>query len=364
MSLLKKVSFLLIFVLSFVFLYGIGISSVKADESVDTTTKIKRTIESAPPKVTNTFSYKITPDSNNPAAVTGLASTFDIAFNGITSTDGNCAAEKNINFNSVNYTKPGDYTFNIEEINSSDSISYPLSTDKWKVVLSVRYKMENGVPTRDLITKSFIVEDSSDNKKDDATAIFNGEANFSYIRIYNDTQGNMADLNKYFKVKVDIKGTAGDTYAIVGQDSTIKYNGETITTSNTYTVGSTDQFVFLKDNQDITIGKKAIGGSGEVTAQEDGVQNEIKVGTKYSVQEMGSEAYKTYINNSTEPNKKSPEFTLGSDVGVVRILNVYNAETLTGIILKYLPYLLIVVVAIAMIVIIKVTGRKKEFDLK
>ena len=367
MSLLKKVSFLLVFVLSFVFICGISISSVKAadDESVDATVKIKRNIESAPPRVTNTFSYKITPASNNPAVVTGLTNTFDIAFNNISAPEGNCSLEKSINFNSVNYTKPGDYTFNIEEVNTTDSTSYPISTDKWEVILSIRYKKdENGVPTRDLITKAFIVKDSSGNKKEDVTAVFNGEAIFSYIRIYNDTEGNMADLNKYFKIKVDIEGKPGDVYTVSGLEKTVKYNGETVTNADTYVVGNEPHYIYMKDNQSVTIGKKDIGSSGEVRAQESGVQKEIRIGTKYQIQELGSEAYKTYINDSTEPNKLSQKFTLGNDVGIIKILNVYNAELLTGVFLKYLPYILIIVVAIAMLIIIKVTGRKKSKDLE
>ena len=51
----------------------------------------------------------------------------------------------------------------------------------------------------------------------------------------------MRETDKYFKFLVNINGTAGDTYTILGQDSTITYNDSQITTSSTYTVGSTKE---------------------------------------------------------------------------------------------------------------------------
>jgi len=339
-----------------VLLLGVFTVNVNAEDSVDTTVKVTKTINNAPPKVTNTFTYKITPDSTNPAPVTGLTDQFTVVFTDFSSTSGVAKKEKNIDFNSLVYTKTGDYVFNVEEKSTTDATSYPLSSDKWQVVISVRYKIVDGVPTSEKIIKSCVVRDSAGNKSDTGME-FVSEARFASITVSNETEGNMADLNKYFKIKVNINGAQGDTYTITGQDPTVEYEGTTVTTSNTYTVGE-DNYIYLKDGQQALIGEGSVSG-GEVKVQATN-SKQIKYGTKFSVQEIGAEAYKTYINNSSTPSKDSPLYTVDEPSEKVKILNVYNVDIITGVFTKYLPYILMVVVAAVMIIIIKVTGKKKE----
>lgn len=345
---INKLLYLLIIMIS---IFGFSMV-VKADSSIDTTISIKKTIMNAPPKVNNVFSYKITPDSNNPGIITGLTDTFKIEFNDISCSNGLAVLNKNINFNNLSYSKPGDYKLTIEEVNSSDKASYPLASEKWDVVLSIRYRVVDGVTTRDLIAKSIAAFDKATDTKDDNGINFTSNAALSSIHIFNDTKGNMADLNKYFKIKVNIKGNNGDVYTISGQDPTVMYDGQRIATSSIYTVGDTPQYVYLKDNQDITIGKKMMAQGASFNAQAENYQEEIKIGTKYSIEEIGAEAYKTYINNSEKPNKKSKEYTLGDEVGVLKILNIYEAELLTGNFVKIIPYIVILIMAIAGLVIL------------
>ena len=344
-----------LFMVGVITLLGVFAVNVNAEDPVDTTVKVTRTINSAPPKVDNTFTYKITPD-DNPATVTGLTDQFTIVFSDFSSTGGVAKKEKNIDFNSVVYPKTGDYKFNVEEITSSDANSYPVSTNKWKVVISVRYKTVNNVPTSEKVIKSCVVLDSA-NVKSDSGMEFVGDARFSSILIHNDTEGNMADLNKYFKIKVTINGEQGETYTITGQDPTVNYEGTTVTTSNTYTVGE-ENYVYLKNNQEALIGEGQVSG-GEVHSQAN-PSKQIKYGVKFKVEEIGAEAYKTYINHSSTPNKVSPQYTVDEPLEKVHILNVYNASIITGAFTKYLPYILIVVVAVVMVIIIKVTGKKKD----
>ena len=328
---------------------------VNADSSIDTTINVDKTITSAPPKVKNTFGYKITPDSNNPGIVTGLNDSFEIKFEDIKCSNGIAILRKSINFNNLNYSKPGDYKFKVEENSTADEVSYPLASEKWDIVLSVRYKTIDNVPTRELIVKGMAIVNPETGSKDNDALSFTSDAVFTDIRIFNDTKGNMSDLNKYFKIKVNIKGEPGDVYTIYGQDPTVNYNGKMIETLKTYIVGDTPQYIYLKDDQDVTIGKRILAQGSEVRAKENkNYQQEIKIGTKYSVEEIGSEAYKTYINNSDKPNKKSSEYTLDKNTGIINILNIYEAEILTGNFLKVLPYVLILLIAsISLVLIIR-----------
>ena len=350
-NIFHKIIYLLVLMIS---VFGFNIEA-KADSSIDTTFSVTKTITSAPPKVNNTFTYKITPDTSNPGIITGLTDSFEIKFENINCSNGIAILNKNISLNSLIYSKPGDYKLIVEEVNSSDPVSYPISNEKWDIVLSIRYRMVDGIPTRDLIVKSIAIFDKETGSKDNDGVNFISDAVFSNIHIFNDTKGNMADLNKYFKIKVNIEGNPGDVYTVSGQDPTIKYDGKMISTSSIYTVGDTPQYIYLKDDQDVTIGKKMMVQGASFSAQEQkNYQEEIRIGTKYSVQEIGSEAYKTYINNSEKPNKNSKEYTLGQDEGVIKILNIYNAEILTGNFVKIIPYLAILLIAIiGLILLIK-----------
>ena len=109
----------------------------------------------------------------------------------------------------------------------------------------------------------------------------------------------MRETDKYFKFLVTINGTAGDTYRITGQDSTITYNNNQITTSSTYTVGSTN-YVYLKGGQTVIIGLS----SDETTS-------EIPEGTTYSIVEQDAEDYATTISGIQGETKTTGNMTVG-----------------------------------------------------
>ena len=331
------------------------------DEPVSTDMSVVRKINNAPSKVTNEFTYSITPDGNNPASVTGIPSTFKITFNNESSSGGVAQKGKDIDFEEAVYTKPGDYKFVVEETASSDSSVYPKTNEKYEVYVSVRYKQQSGSPTKQLIVKSLVIQKTGSQNKTEGPMIFEEGTVLTYITISNTVEGNMADIEKYFKVKVNIEGETGETYTILGQDTTgVTYNGASVTPSTVYTVGQ-DNYIYLKHGQSVTIGKKApTRGTGETS--------EIKSGIAYSFVEdnAGDSAnYETYINESSTNSKNSGNLETDSDESknINPILNVYNSDTMTGKFIKSAPYiaiLLIAVLGIGFMVVRKIKHKEEE----
>ena len=86
--------------------------------------------------------------------------------------------------------------------------------------------------------------------------------------------------------------------------------------------------------------------------------NEIKIGSTYQATELDAEAYETHINGSANPTKVSDTYTLTESTGRIDFLNIYNADIITGFMSKYFGYVLMVIVAIVMLLIIKLTDKK------
>ena len=177
----------------------------------------------------------------------------------------------------------------------------------------------------------------------------------SLIKIAKTVNGNMADNNTYFKVKVVINGTSGHKYTISGQDSKVTYNGSSVTPSTTYTVGS-DNYIYLKHGQTVTIGTGAS-------------DNKIATGTTYKVIEQNTtgveSVYSTYINGSNSNNKDSGNLTTSSQSSInsVAIVNQYGSAVATGVNSKITPYLMFFIISVVTLItaiVYKNVGAKKN----
>ena len=166
----------------------------------------------------------------------------------------------------------------------------------------------------------------------------------SLIKISKTVEGNMADNTEYFKVKVIINGTSGHKYTISGQS----YTGTGKQT--TYTVGS-DNYIFLKHGETITIGDGAS-------------DNKINTGVVYSIQEDAND-YETYINGSSSNNKSSGSLTTSttSNTNTVTIKNVKTQTVTTGIVKTIVPgFMIIILVMIGIIISIIYKNKKAIID--
>lgn len=155
----------------------------------------------------------------------------------------------------------------------------------------------------------------------------------SYITITKEIAGNMREADKYFKFLVNIDGEAGDTYTILGQDSTVTYNNNQVSTSSTYTVGNTN-YIYLKGGQTVIIGLS----SDETTS-------EILEGTTYYITEQDAQDYATTISGIQGETKTTGNLTV-EEINNVEFLNSKDAAALTGRAFEFTNYLVIFAISV------------------
>lgn len=216
------------------------------------------------------------------------------------------ATSQSVTFNSkasasqtyyVKYVVPNSSTNNL-----SNTVSYAYSTYADEALKTASYRIE-----RDTLTDTIALNSS-------------GAQNTTYITITKEVSGNMRETDKYFKFLVSIDGTNSDIYRISGQDSTVTYNSNTVNTSSTYTVGSTN-YVYLKGGQTVTIGLAA-----------NGTDSQIPVGITYSIVEQDADEYVTTITGIQGETKTTGNLTtqISNSSNVVEFLNSRDAAALTG----------------------------------
>ena len=197
-----------------------------------------------------------------------------------------------MNLSSLTFTDPGDYEYHIYEDSLYDSndrdINYyfPMVEDPYyKVIVSVRNVVDgNNVPTGNF-TASLILEECLWNeqtgdwdlcsKVSPSSGVLyadnNFEANpyyFGHIELSKTVKGTGADRNKYFPFTITVNNDAGQslidssgwTYPISGIDTTVTYNGSTISNPTSITDG-TSTTIYLKHGQTAIIGQVTSGGS-------------------------------------------------------------------------------------------------------
>ena len=150
------------------------------------------------------------------------------------------------------------------------------------------------------------------------------------ITLTKNVSGNMRETDRYFKFLVTINGTNGDQYRINGQDAQISYEGITINTSSTYTVGSTN-YIYLKDGQTATIG-----------LAQDGITTQVPVGITYSIIEEDAQDYSTTIIGIQGTTKTTGNLTTNV-TNLVEFTNSRDRAALTGNIFDMTTYTIILI---------------------
>ena len=281
MKVLKKLGFLsaLIFVVGLAF--GVGNTSnasalaVQIRDNPDSPQMIQitRRVEGTTTTVRNNFTYSITQDANNPGTITGLPETITMPF--WAAPDQYLIAQDSyfLEMDLAAFPALGDYKIIIRETASADAVNYPVDTaHEYYVYVSVRNKLDtNGQPTGEY-TATLAAQARDHDTGDKVDILFLEGAHRSYAKLSKVVSGNLADKERYFKFKVTFDGlTDGDFFDVEGQDATVVYNGETITTSSQLVVGQ-DNYIYLKHGQSITIGEDSV--------------NQIPTGLSYTIEEM------------------------------------------------------------------------------
>ena len=217
---------------------------------------ISREITNVTNPVTNTFTYSITADSNNPVGATNVPSPVNIVFDGTESIINNTVTKTGtINFANMSFEHPGTYNYTIAESITSDASIYPKdTTNTYTATIFVENVLDaNDVPTGNI--KATLLLKQGANKIADYTARFTGSASlsaFGNLKLSKTVTGNIADTADYFEYTITINGTS-DTYNITGLTSSITYEG--IAKANPTTItGGTPTKVYLKHGDIATIG--------------------------------------------------------------------------------------------------------------
>ena len=176
---------------------------------------------------------------------------------------------------------------------------------------------------------------------------------YTSIILENKAQGKLADTGEYFKFKIRIMGNVGDTYQVLGQDSTVTFEDEVINTNDTYTVKDGDDnymYIYLKANQVATIGK-TVGGI-----------NQIPVGIKYTVKLEGARKWHTTFNAE---ETQEIEKTTSADEEQNRILVINGRDfdvAVTGVFLKVIPFAVLFVIGTIGAVYMILKPKKKDVN--
>ena len=303
---------------------------------------ISRKITNVGGHVSVKYTYKLVPSPDNPGYVGGLQSTTNITFNrivdaGAGETIGNCS----LALQNMTFSKVGDYTFTLSEHASTNQSVYPLDTvNKYDIYFQVTNKLdENDEPTGELQVRLL---DQMYSYKDDAKvplrAQFESPANYTYIVLDSKVSGSAADAGKYFKYKVDFTGLVdGATLTIKGQDSSVSYGGETISTKTQYTVGDGDLYVYLKHGQEVTIGKYE---SQNITAYE------LPDGISYTITKVeADDGYTSKIDGAEVVTvAKSATISDANDFSIKNVtlaINSKDSTVNTGVLISAWPYMAI-----------------------
>lgn len=327
--------------------------------------KIKREIHGVTNHTVNSFTYKVTNDSSNPAVATNLPTDISVTVNGDPDSANIVTGYSliaGLKWQAINYPALGTYKFKVTEQSSADSTTYPLAEQVYYVYVHVSNKVDdqdNPTGERDITYIGSKLNDSGSKiKPTDATAVdpytgepiinprndtefdnlYTSKASFTNITVTNDVEGSQANPDKYFKFKIDIEGEDGEQYIITGQDPQVSFKGQTITTQTVYTVGE-DNYIYLKAGQTVIIGK----------ATDD--INQIRIGANYTVKLVEKDDYtpsidgddKDTVSGNTASNPKTNTVNFVNQKGFV----------LPKIVVRIVPFLLLILLVLAATYIIK-----------
>lgn len=285
------------------------------------------------------FSYSLTPNPNNPAQIGGNTQSISCSGKLRANERREATIECSISLTDLIFYKVGDYAMTLVETGSSDEVNFPIDSNRYDILFQVTNQLDGeGRPTGALnVHLADVIYDYKTDSKVEPTALFETEANYTYITLTNEVRGAGADANKYFKYTISFDGiNDGEILTITGQDDVVEYDGEQIVAENSFTTGGTLR-VYLKHGQTVAIGDYV---NGEITA------HEIPQGTRYVIaREDGDDGYDTQIDDN-ERLSTTKEVTGISDAGfavrnTTTAINSKDANVDTGAFVEAWPYLVV-----------------------
>lgn len=219
-------------------------------------------------------------------------------------------------------TKPGQYTYKITETaGSTAGTVYDNKTIHAKVTVL------NGADGVYVDSVSYTVDGG---KLGDGEGFVNQYQAAKELKIKKEVTGNLGDTNKYFEVKVTLRGEDGKT---VPQTFTVT-GGSNASNPATITTGTETTFL-IKHGETLTIANVPYG----VTYT---VQEKSYTGTD----EGGYDAAKYTLNNVDKGTTSISDELVDADTEEVRITNNKGTQIDTGVVLDNLPYVILLAVVI------------------
>ena len=297
-----------------------------------------------------TLSFTVEPDENNPDDV-------DITVNPIDTADG-----LNITIGFGNYSKMGVYKYIVtENTGSTLGVTY----DETPIIVIVTVVNEKAGQGTENELKAYVGafeyngedEEYGDKVGGDPggegsaefAAAFTNQFAMGKLTVSKKVTGNLADNTKAFDIVVTFTGGAKAANAITytvagGQAQTLSFDED----------GEAEATISLKHDQ-----------SAEFTNIPAGIEYTVVEAEKHTTGTLNSEEgyTATYANSDDEEETTTGCGSIAAeDDDTVEITNEKKTEIQTGVILDYLPYVLIVLVVVAAIVAMLLRRRRSAED--
>lgn len=312
-----------------------GVSTSTEEEgvpSITITKKVETDGNTYAPNYTFNFSVESGPAEDYDGNKVTPGKDGDVTPTGATFTSGKDVKSEytetgSLSFNATKYSKPGVYSYTVKESDvdyegiDKDASSYTVYVYVANKANGEGYYISNVVSTKDNTKQDITFTNDYGDK--------NGKVHS--VTIKKVVEGNQADLTKKFDFTLDMKGGEdGETYKVVTPSGT-----QSITT------GKSISEIKMGNNDTITVYGLTKSDVYKL------VENSY-----------ASEGYKTYVDDKSGSETSEATGSVTNKDVTRTFYNIKNADTPTGIIMSYAPY--IAMLAAACILAVVFFNRRRE----
>lgn len=312
-----------------------GVSTSTEEEgvpSITITKKVETDGNTYAPNYTFNFSVESGPAEDYDGNKVTPGKDGDVTPTGATFTSGKDVKSEytetgSLSFNATKYSKPGVYSYTVKESDvdyegiDKDASSYTVYVYVANKANGKGYYISNVVSTKDNTKQDITFTNDYGDK--------NGKVHS--VTIKKVVEGNQADLTKKFDFTLDMKGGEdGETYKVVTPSGT----------------------------QSITTGKSISGikmGNNDTITVYGLTKSDVY---KLVENSYASEGYKTYVDDKSGSETSEATGSVTNKDVTRTFYNIKNADTPTGIIMSYAPY--IAMLAAACILAVVFFNRRRE----
>ena len=315
---------------------AVGVANIASAASISVTTpttvKICKTITNAYDAQTATFNYTFT---TTDSGISGLPTGQSIAFSNA-AYDSNHEVSKCIDVDITGITaateSPAQYNITVAETPVS---GYSTDSTTYNLLVDVRNTTGTGGAITGQVASAYLQNAGKTAKVTQFDFSSARQYNENDITISKTVKGTAGDINKLFKLTVNVSGTAGDTYTVTGAGSG----------SAASCAANTDCVIYLKHGDTARIGYN-------------GTASQVPVGATYTVTEDAYSDYTTKVSiggaaETTARTSGSQTISPSSSDNIVAFSNEKNSSTPTGIFLNVWPYILLGAISLGAVIYAK-----------